>query len=388
MNPDTDSALNAHRLRPYVVAPSPEDFLSQPDGVFGASNSYNHIAAAAASTSSSGRYTSISDIYGGVNAVVAPPDGLLPVHNPADTLGDVLSKLASAGALSFASIACVMPFEVAKTLLQVQWIPKADVELLNDDDDQEDVDNASHLEEHGNVYDPADSLDDEQEAQAYFRDLTEGNHFAWQREDGPRQNTQRRRRFRGQSTDEAHEGAGERLSATGVTPSVTVSRPATIHRDTAGYIVRRSIFDQDTKPDWILPFTVTGGVWDMMKAVGRWKPEGWLCLWKGAIKTLIFVGQSLTIPDTQYRPADDVCHGDTLLYTSTIPLLRPRRSVIARLSLLHTSPRPRSSTTQASLGHHHIPRPLVPHPFPSRPRTNATHLPIWTITSSQVLWAR
>lgn len=35
------------------------------------------------------------------------------------------------------------------------------------------------------------------------------------------------------------------------------------------------------KPEWIMPVVVQGGVWDMIKTVGRWKGEGWASLWKG-----------------------------------------------------------------------------------------------------------
>lgn len=30
-----------------------------------------------------------------------------------------------------------------------------------------------------------------------------------------------------------------------------------------------------------MPVVVQGGVWDMIKTVGRWKGEGWQSLWKG-----------------------------------------------------------------------------------------------------------
>lgn len=36
-----------------------------------------------------------------------------------------------------------------------------------------------------------------------------------------------------------------------------------------------------TKPEWVMPVVVQGGVWDMIKTVGRWKGEGWASLWKG-----------------------------------------------------------------------------------------------------------
>ena len=53
--------------------------------------------------------------------------------------------------------------------------------------------------------------------------------------------------------------------------------------DDRGYIVRQSVTDSATRPDWIIPPGTVSGVWDMMKQVIRWKPEGWLALWKGTL---------------------------------------------------------------------------------------------------------
>lgn len=41
--------------------------------------------------------------------------------------GKLVSDTLAAAVLSYASTAVVMPFEVAKVLLQVQWIPKEEV---------------------------------------------------------------------------------------------------------------------------------------------------------------------------------------------------------------------------------------------------------------------
>jgi len=53
-------------------------------------------------------------------------------------------------------------------------------------------------------------------------------------------------------------------------------------RDASGYIARRSVFDESTKPEYALPVVVTGGVWDMCRALSKWQPEGFWSLWKGA----------------------------------------------------------------------------------------------------------
>ena len=54
----------------------------------------------------------------------------------------------------------------------------------------------------------------------------------------------------------------------------------------SGYIKRSGVLDEmhGTKPEWIIPVVVQGGVWDMMKTIGRWKGEGWSSLWKGELE--------------------------------------------------------------------------------------------------------
>lgn len=55
----------------------------------------------------------------------------------------VLRWLISAALLQYATTGIAMPFEVAKTLMQVQWIPKDSVEgeaLFDADDDDADSD--------------------------------------------------------------------------------------------------------------------------------------------------------------------------------------------------------------------------------------------------------
>ena len=287
----------SHPLRPYVVAPSPEDWLSAGDTVFGGghastSSAVNGPAIASTGVRASGiaRSARVNNVYGlpGSDGIDDYP-GMMSGVNIGAGLADAFSRLLSAGALSYASVACVMPFEVAKTLLQVQWIPKADVELLNEEEDidgDEDALRQHQQEQRGIMPDPIEELADEEEAQSYFQDLTEGNHFSWRDGDDARPSRRRphrRRTQRAEHSPGADDADTRQMSERPDTlaPDIVVTGPQTAHRDQAGYILRRSIFDQETKPDWILPFTVTGGVWDMMKAMGNWKVEGWLSLWKG-----------------------------------------------------------------------------------------------------------
>jgi len=51
--------------------------------------------------------------------------------------------------------------------------------------------------------------------------------------------------------------------------------------DEQGYVIRRSVLEEGTRPEYIIPVGSADGVWGMMKRVGRFRAEGWLALWKG-----------------------------------------------------------------------------------------------------------
>jgi fusion and transport protein UGO1 len=74
-----------------------------------------------------------------------------------------------------------------------------------------------------------------------------------------------------------------------------VARPA----DERGYIIRRSVMEVGTRPEFVIPVGSAGGVWDMIKRVGRFRSEGWLALWKGASATRSCISRA----GTDYRPA-------------------------------------------------------------------------------------
>ena len=56
--------------------------------------------------------------------------------------------------------------------------------------------------------------------------------------------------------------------------------------DEHGYIIRRSVLEEGTRPEYIIPVGSAGGVWEMMKRVGRHRTEGWLSLWKGPLYSI------------------------------------------------------------------------------------------------------
>jgi len=57
--------------------------------------------------------------------------------------------------------------------------------------------------------------------------------------------------------------------------------------DDQGYVIRRSVLEEGTRPEYIIPVGSADGVWGMMKRVGRHRTEGWLALWKGLFTSTV-----------------------------------------------------------------------------------------------------
>jgi len=128
--------------------------------------------------------------------------------------------------LVFFSTAVEMPWEVGKTLLQVQYIPRE----------------ANAVEEPEELSEEELPSEDELSGdndEAYFAD---------------------------------EDGSSSRVN----TPRPT---------DDRGYVIRQNLSDSSTRADYVIPLGTAHGVWAMIKQITRWKPEGWLGLWKGLATT-------------------------------------------------------------------------------------------------------
>ncbi|KAF5355963.1 hypothetical protein D9756_004180 [Leucocoprinus leucothites] len=125
--------------------------------------------------------------------------------------------------LQYTSTALVNPWEVGKLLLQVQWVPRDAGEPQTEEEYVE--------EEYEETF--SDSDNDE----SYFAD--------------PHNNTTPKR------------------------------YPAPRQTDEQGYVIRRSVLEEGTRPEYIIPVGSVSGVWNVIKRVGRFRFEGWLALWKG-----------------------------------------------------------------------------------------------------------
>ncbi|GBE78421.1 mitochondrial carrier [Sparassis crispa] len=136
--------------------------------------------------------------------------------------------LLAAAFLQYATTALVMPLDVGKTLLQVQWVPRDAGEVVP-----------------GAVL-TTDVVDEEEElsdsSNEYFAD-----------------------------------------------PSKPDSSPSIPPRlsDERGYVVRQSVLEEGTIPEYVIPVGSAAGSWGMAKRLGRFRAEGWLSLWKGLLTSSV-----------------------------------------------------------------------------------------------------
>ncbi|KAJ7693676.1 mitochondrial carrier domain-containing protein [Mycena rosella] len=167
-----------------------------------------------------------------------PSDGIDPIN--------LLKTVAASVILQYTSSAIAMPWEVAKLLLQVQWVPR----------------DAGDLE-------PSDVPEEDDDAVCAFY-TTSGapaSHF---------------------STPQLSESSNDNdsyFADPNATPHVGFS---TLRQtDEQGYVVRRSVLEEGTRPEYIIPVGSASGVWGMMGRVRRFRGEGWLALWKGLLTSCI-----------------------------------------------------------------------------------------------------
>lgn len=106
----------------------------------------------------------------------------------------------------------------------------------------------------------------------------------------------------------------------------------------SGYLRRAGVHDEllGTKPEWIMPVVVQGGVWDMMRTLSKWKGEGWASLWKGQLTTCIWDASAGAL--------------QPLVLSLLTALFLPTTAALSALPLIH-SPRPAPLLVLATLSH-------------------------------------
>ncbi|KAI0724223.1 mitochondrial carrier domain-containing protein [Cerioporus squamosus] len=137
-------------------------------------------------------------------------------------------ELLAAALLQYATSAIAQPWEVGKTLLQVQWVPRDPADIAPEA-------GVEVVEEEEELSDSSSNEND-----SYFADPT-------------------------------------------------AERPPRPPRqaDEEGYIIRHSVLDEGTQPEYVIPTGSADGTWGMMKRVGRFRSEGWLALWKGLLTSAV-----------------------------------------------------------------------------------------------------
>ena len=167
-----------------------------------------------------------------LSPALAEPGGL--------DLGLLLKTLVASAVLGYTTTAIAMPWEVGKCLLQVQWVPR-DAEQV---DDSEELATEEVAEEVCPLVSP------------YSRS---------------------RSTFRLQISDDESGEESYFTDPVNLASRFPVPRPA----DERGYVVRKNVMEESTRPDYVIPVGSADGVWSMMKKLGQFRGEGWLALWKG-----------------------------------------------------------------------------------------------------------
>jgi fusion and transport protein UGO1 len=292
---------DAHPNRPYYK-PSDDSgaFIATTAPRYSANTSSGTNAATQRSSNSgnlslppaSNRYSSSIDEIGGSES-----------SSYASNLSEAGMALLYSTALQYTSTCLAMPFEVGKLLLQVQWVPKDEVWMAfgeAEKDDEMKLLNKSRRDTAGQTVSPPIGRNEWVEGEqgglleGEQGGISRSDREEWQdgEDDEEDDLTSEKPDFGGEKDELSDEDEAEAyfrdLSSTSSRP-LDLSRESGRRRrkqtDSYGYVLRKSIHEDVTRPEFVMPIVVRGGVWEMIKAVGRGK-EGWLGLWKGEYPTL------------------------------------------------------------------------------------------------------
>ncbi|KAJ2920221.1 hypothetical protein MD484_g188, partial [Candolleomyces efflorescens] len=138
--------------------------------------------------------------------------GLGTAESSGSNVRDLFKTLVASAVLQYSSTAVSMPLEVATTLLQVQWVPRDTGDPVTAESIHVDEDNDDALS------------DSSGEGDSYFADPN-------------------------------------------ATPAARNQPP--FRTDEQGYVIRRSVLEEGTRPEYIIPVGSADGAWGMLKRVGR-----------------------------------------------------------------------------------------------------------------------
>ncbi|KAG0165096.1 hypothetical protein DFQ28_009226 [Apophysomyces sp. BC1034] len=238
----------------------------------------------------------VSDNY----TTIVGGNGTAPVSYYAEDYDDLIDSKAAARelinftVLKYLTTAISSPFEVSKTLLQVQYMPHEDVEVIaptaqDNTRPEADGDNDDEL--------PQEEEEDEQEEDEY-------DFYGNQRSRG-------RRRY---------SAGGTPFQA----PSLDIDDPAFRRKmplDESGYVVRASVYDDSTRPGHQIK-PIEGGVWQGVGKLLKHPHEGWRSLFKGQYTNWLYEILHLFLQPTLEGSLNDMFD----LYDDTIPLVHLDRA--------------------------------------------------------------
>ncbi|KAH7918363.1 mitochondrial carrier [Leucogyrophana mollusca] len=165
-------------------------------------------------------------------------------------------SLVASALLQYTSTAIAMPLEVGKLLLQVQWVPRegpVSGEQVEETEEEEVL---------------SDTNDDD----SYFADPNVG---------------------------------------------IPAKYPAPQLVDDKGYIIRTSVLEEGTRPEYVIPVGSADGTWGMIKRLASFRGEGWLSLWKGLLTSCVH-----DVIFTNVQPVvDNILH--SIFFSSSPGLYRP-----------------------------------------------------------------
>ncbi|KAF7729876.1 hypothetical protein EC973_003610 [Apophysomyces ossiformis] len=222
----------------------------------------------------------------------------LPASYSSEDYDDLIDSKAAARelinftVLKYLTTAISSPFEVSKTLLQVQYMPHEDAEVVASAVHEGTTFKNDENNEHGSGEEGQEEEEEEGEEEDEY--------------DFYEQHSRRQRRY----------------SAGGVPfegPSLDIDDPAFRRKmplDESGYVVRTSVYDDSTRPGHQIK-PIEGGVWQGIGRLLRHPHEGWRSLFKGQYTNWLYEILHLFLQPTLEGSLNDMFD----LYDDTIPLV-------------------------------------------------------------------
>ncbi|KAG0300959.1 hypothetical protein BGZ98_008734 [Dissophora globulifera] len=213
------------------------------------------------------------------------------IHTKNDVNSQAAAKeLVNYGLIKFLTLAIAAPFEVAQTLLQVQYTPNDETSNANGDNDDFAAADQEHRDEEFRW-----AQEDAEEEEYFNNGSGSGGYYS--------------------SNTHTDHFPSPRSNANKLDPSSSVFKERKDF-DQSGYLIRTNVYDDDLRPSFQLA-PLDGGTWQVIKALINHPTEGWLSLWKGQYTSWVHEMLHLFAQPTLEATLNDTFD----LYDDTIPLV-------------------------------------------------------------------